>query len=372
MVKTHAGVLIAALAISGCSKIVGPQVPNNFGLHNVELSITSENLGRLNSNVFARLEVPAKLKIEGTKFDVEVRYSGQTSINQTKKSVTVEFSDDQRFRGHRSYVLSAQSGDPTGLNPIFGFYAFAQAGLVVPDIEPAVFYVNGEYRGLYFLIEPIDDDFFVLRRQRLGSLYEAKQANAHFSFANGYDVRLGFENKGERPGYFGDLEKMILVLDESTPEELPSKIEPLLDVENYLRYLAVSVLFHNSDGYINNFRLHRNNPEDKFAFVPWDLDHLMDIHPTRSTIFGANELSEKLLRVAAYRQRYRDILLELMDGELRVEVVEVKLDETAAKIAGALASDRLLGGDAIEYAARRKAEIREWYAKIRGDLAQLN
>ncbi len=364
--------ILAALTMHGCSEIIDPPEAESFGLAKIELRITSENLGTLNTNVFARLQVPADLALEGRSWNIKVRYSGQTSINHTKKSVTLEFPDTQRFRGHRFYTLSSQSGDPTGFNPIFGFYAFAQAGLDVPNVESVAFYLNGGYRGLYFLIEPIDEDFFHIREQRLGSLYEATRAKAHFSFADGYDVRMGFENQSARESYFGDLEKLITVLDESSAEELPSRIEPLLDVENYLRYLAVSVLFHNYDGYLNNFRLHKNNPEEKFFFIPWDVDHLLEPHPTRSTIFGANELSQKLLSVPAYRQRYREILLELMDDKLRVELLDEKLDEIAAKIAAALAADRLLGGNAFDTAASRKASIREWYAKIRGDLVLLD
>jgi len=365
----------AALASHGCNKIINPQEADDFGLARVEVRLTGENLGALNSNLFARLQVPANLIFEGRSWNIKVRYSGQTSINQAKKSVTFEFPDDRRFREHRFYTLSAQYGDPTGFNPIIGFYAFAQAGLDVPSVEPVTFYINDEYRGLYFLIEPIDEDFFILRGQRLGSLYEATRAKAHFSFADGYDVRMGFENRGERESYWGDLEKLITVLDESSAEELPSRIESLLDVEKYLRYLAVSVLFHNSDGYFNNYRLHKNNPEDKFVFIPWDVDHLLEPHPTRSTIFGDNELSAKLLQVPAYRQRYREILVELMDDKLRVELLDEKLDETAAKIAEAFAADRLLntsGFTAFDNANKRKASIRAWYAKIRGDLALLD
>lgn len=359
------------IALQGCSKILEPQEANSFGLKKVELKLTSEDLGTLNSNVFARLQVPGDLKLEGKRWKVKVRYSGQTSINNTKKSVTFEFPETQRYRDHRYYGLSAQFGDPTGLNPIVGFYAFAQAGLETPNVEPAAFYVNGEYWGLYFLIEPIDEDFFVVRGQRLGSFYEATRAHAYLSFSGGYDVRLGFENKGEREGYFGDLEEMIQVLDESSPEEMPARLQPVLDVENCLRYLAVSVLFHNSDGYINNFRLHKNNPEDPFQIIPWDLDHLLEIHPTRSTIFGEKKFSKNLLKARVHRQRYREILLELMDETLRVERLDEILDETAAQIAAALAQDRFRGGDAFAYAAQRKEMIRQWYAKIREDLVLL-
>jgi spore coat protein H len=292
-----------------------------------------------------------------------------------KKSYTFTVAGGDLFREHREYVLSAQNGDPTKLNSTVGFFAFRQAGLQVPDAEPAAVYVNGEYQGLYYLIEPIDVDFFKRRNQRLGSLYEGTLANAHFSFANGYDVRLGYESRGERPEFFGDLAELIRRLDASTPETLPANIEPLLDVENYLRYLAVSVLLHNWDGYFNNFRMHLDWEIGRFEFIPWDLDNLLEFSEGRSRIQGVNELSEKLLTVPAYRHRYREILLELMDEKLTIATLDSIIDATAPKIAPAFAADRFLTAPGIplsEYVTRVKQFIRDWYAQIRRDLVLLD
>lgn len=363
-----------AIFVAGCGKIVAPEEPKSFGLAKAEFTITSEYLGMLNSNVYIRLEVPARLEIDGRDRKVLVRYSGQTSIGQLKKSYTFAFADGQKFREHREYVLSAQNGDPTKLNSAIGFWAFRQAGLSAPEAEPAAVYLNGQYQGLYYLIEPIDADFLKRRGRRLGSLYEARQAEAHFSFVGGYDVRLGFESKGVRADFFGDLEHLIKTLDASTPETLPARLEPLLDVENYLRYLAVSVLLHNWDGYFNNFRLHLDPQIGKFQFIPWDVDNFLEFNNDRSRLEGANELSEKLLQVPTYRQRYRQILLELMDEKLSVARLDSLIDVTAAKIAPAYAADRLLDAPGIslsQHVANVKQFIRDWYDKIRGDMVKL-
>jgi len=372
-------ILSATTFFIGCDKIVDVQEPDSFGLTKIEFTITSEHLGILNSMVFVRREVPAAVAINGERRKVLVRYSGQNSLGQLKKSYNVEFADDKFFRGHLEYVISAQNGDPTKLHPALGFDAYRQAGLLASEAEPAAVYLNGEYQGLYYLIEPIDIDFFRLRNQRLGSLYEAFRVGndaAHFSFAGGYDVRLGFESKGEREDFYGDLEHLIRTLDASTPENLPARIEPLLDVENYLRYLAVSVLFHNWDGYFNNIRLHLDPQIGKFQVIPWDLDNLLELHPERSRLEGANELSQKLLEVKAYRQRYKQILLELMDKKLTLARFDSLTDATAAKIAAAYAQDRFLttpGSKSIyQHAAELKQFIRNWYAKIRQELVKLD
>jgi spore coat protein H len=366
-------ILCAAALVAGCGKIVAPEEPKSFGLAKAEFKITSEYLGILNSHIFVRREVPAHLEIDGRDRKVLVRYSGQTSLGQIRNSYTFAFVDGKPFREHREYVLSAQNGDPTKLNSTVGFWAFQQAGLLVPEAEPAAVYLNGQYQGLYYLIEPIDEDFLKRRGRRLGSLYEARQADAHFSFAGGYDVRLGYDCKGERPEFFGDLEHLIRMLDASTPETLPARLEPLLDVENYLRYLAVSVLFHNWDGYFNNFRLHLDPHIGKFQFIPWDVDNLLELNSARSRLEGANELSEKLLQVQAYRQRYRAILLELLDEKLPVARLDSLIDVTAMKIAPAYAADRLVaaGTPISQHVADVKQFIRNWYEKIRQDLVKL-
>ncbi|MDZ7360488.1 MAG: CotH kinase family protein [candidate division KSB1 bacterium] len=377
--KNYLCLCSAAALLIACGKIVDPADTDDFGLTKIELTITSEYLGILNSMVFARREVPGRIEVAGERRKVFVRYSGQTSLGQFKKSYTVEFTDGELFRGHKEYVISAQNGDPTKLNTTLGFWAFRQAGLMASEVEPAAVYLNGVYQGLYYFIEPVDEDFLRIRRRRLGSLYEAfngKFDGAHFSFAGGYDVRLGFESKGERKEFYGDLERLIEILDASTPENLPARIEPLLDVENYLRYLAVSVLFHNWDGYFNNFRLHLDPQIGKFQIIPWDLDNLLELHPTRSRLEGANELSEKLLQVPAYRRRYKQILLELMDEKLTAGSLDLLIDETAAKIARAYAADRVLTAPGskplVEHAATTKQFIRDWYAKIRGELIKLD
>jgi len=379
---------IAAVFIFGCGKIVEPQDTDSFGLTKIEFTITSEHLGTLNSMVYARRDVPARVEIAGESRKIFVRYSGQASLGQLKKSYTVEFADGKLFRGHREYVVSAQNGDPTKFHSALGFWAFRQAGLMASDAEPAAVYLNGEYRGLYYLIEPVDEDFLRLRQRRLGSLYEAfngQYDGAHFSFAGGYDVRLGFASKGERENFYGDLERLIQILDASTPENLPARLEPLLDVEIYLRYLAVSVLLHNWDGYFNNLRLHLDprpslidslkGSRGKFQIIPWDLDNLLEFYEGRSRLEGANELSEKLLQVPAWRQRYKQILLELMDEKLTVATLELLIDDTAAKIARAYAADRFLiarGNKPLtEHVAETKQFIRDWYAKIRGELVRL-
>jgi len=370
--------IVAAAAITGCGNIVEPEETDGFGLTKIEFTITSEHLGTLNSMVYARREVPARVAIAGESRKIFVRYSGQTSLGQLKKSYTLAFNDNKLFRGHREYVVSAQNGDPSKLLPALGFWAFRQAGLMTSDAEPVAVYLNGAYQGLYYLLEPIDEGFLRLRQRRLGSLYEAFNGQfdgAHFSFAGGYDVRLGFASKGERENFYGDLERLIQILDAATPENLPAQVEPLLDVENYLRYLAVSVLLHNWDGYFNNFRLHLDAPIGKFQFIPWDLDNLLEFYEGRSRLEGANELSEKLLKVPAYRRRYKQILLELMDEKLAVARLDARIDEIAAHIARAFAADRFLTAAGnkplIEHVAETKQFIRDWYAKIRGELVRL-
>ena len=167
----------------------------------------------------------------------------------------------------------------------------------------------------------------------------------------------------------------MVILDESTTEELPSRLEPLLDIENYLHYLAVSVLIHNSDGYFNNFRLHLDPAIGKFQFFPWDFDRLFVFDGRRSTIRGANNLSKRLLEVTEYRHRYRDILTELMNSKLTADMLDRTFDNTVNNLSSAYEADRFLSASGVsmtKHAQRIKERNRLWYDKIQADLTELD
>jgi len=328
--------LLFTLLNLSCEIISGPEVEEyEFDLPSVHIYIDSEDLGILNSNVYSNRCIPARLVYNDHEYGVHLRHHGHLSRHFLKKSYKIKFKDTDLFEDRKKVVLSSQWTDKSLLRSRLSFYLFQKAGLRTSDNRFITLFINNDYIGIYYLIEPVDEFFLLNRGMEVGNLYKSK-GHSRFTFEGGYDVRVGFKKKPIDDGNYSDLEYLINILDTVPTDKLMSQIEKVLDVENYLNYLAVSVLITNWDGFFKNFYLHNEN-FGRFKIIPWDLD-LTFRNSTRS-IYGQNNLSKRLLQVEAYRTYYKNRLRELMDSEFSDEVMFPMIDQLSNYIEEAYEND---------------------------------
>ena len=110
-------------------------------------------------------------------------------------------------------------------------------------------------------------------------------------------------------------------------ERFKKEIASYLDVDKFLRFMAVQALIANADGFFTlgyNYYLYLDPASNRFVFIPGDqelafanflmmgtADQLMDMslaHPYG----GENRLADRLLAIKDIRDAYRKILAELM------------------------------------------------------------
>jgi spore coat protein H len=114
-----------------------------------------------------------------------------------------------------------------------------------------------------------------------------------------------------------------------------SKIGSILDVENFLRYLAVNAFLGNWDSYIN---------DDKIRFLPWDEDLSLGARANQTLeisrpLRNENPLIYWLLDDPAVAARYRSILAELSTSAFSREAlfdVLTALEKATGRSAGTL------------------------------------
>lgn len=330
--------LLVLLGLS-CKIVSGPEVKEcEFDLPSVHLHIDSEDLGILNSNVYSNQYVPAGFIYDNREYSIRIRNHGHLSRHFIKKSYKIEFNDTGLFENRKNIVLSSQWTDKSFLRSRLSFYLFRKAGLMVPEDRFVTLFLNYDYKGIYYLFEPVDEFFLLNKGREIGNIYEAK-GDSKFTFRGGYDVRKGFKKEPVDDGNYSDLEYLIGVLDTVSTDELPDFIEEILDVENYLNYLAVSVLINNVDGYFKNFHLHKESG-GKFEIIPWDLD--LTFRNSSEDIYGRNNLSKRLLQVEEYRIYYRNRLQELMIAEFSEGVMFPMIDQLSNYIEEAYQNDPFL------------------------------
>ncbi len=210
---------------------------------------------------------------------------------------------------------------------------------------------------------------------------EGFQLPEGFQPPEGFDTPEGFQPPGGRgmPGMPGNqggdyLEQMELktnedkkdhsllfrlldILNNEPDATFPDKIEKVLDVDNVLRFLAVSAAIVHLDNYIamgHNYYLYENN--GKFVLIPWDLNMVFGTfnfgldrnklinfyidEPTGGS-FDERPLVKRLLSYKPYLDTYHRYLEEFLNGPFNVDRMNPRIDEIAKIVRPFVSTDEL-------------------------------
>lgn len=161
------------------------------------------------------------------------------------------------------------------------------------------------------------------------------------------------ENKSDHALLFRFLD----ILNNEPDETFPAEIEKVLDVDETLRFLAVSTLIVHLDNYIgmgHNYYLYEN--DGKFVIIPWDMNMAFGTfnagldragivnfyidEPTAGAM-ADRPLVDRLLYYPQYLDTYHGYLEELMDGPFAVKTMNSRIDELAMLIRPYVINDEL-------------------------------
>jgi hypothetical protein len=235
-----------------------------------------------------------------------------------------------------------------------------QAGY--PDYEavrPAAMYVNGEYRGFFWLHEVYNDEYF---EDHYGS-YEGS-----FEILEGGEIEKNIDEDGENEAMVNEYQTMYDKFSELdlTKEENYQELCKLVDVENYLKYYALQIYIGNEDWPHNNYKTYRYYAAENEAYRegPFDgrwryLFHDLDF----ST--GIYDRGALIDNISNYIGPSGDVRITCpLFGQLmkREDCREIFLKQTLDLLNGAFASknlNRVLG----ELNASRMNELNHTYGK---------
>ena len=258
-------------------------------VHEIRLDMHSGDWSQLQAHYLENTFYPADVTLNGyTVRNAGVRSRGTGSRDPRKPGLRItfdEYVDDQTFAGLKGLVLDNFRQDPGMMKESLSMALFARMGLAAPRVSHARVYINGDYLGLFAVIEPIDKRF--LRRtlgEDSGYLYEFEWAGAyHFEWLGGDPLRYAemFESEtreNETPAQrFSTLVQMITATTRESTSSWERTMGRYFDFERLFAYLAVENFLSDHDGLagdwgINNFYLYRFAASDRFQFLPWDKD----------------------------------------------------------------------------------------------------
>ena len=314
-----------------------------------------------------------KLEVDEEKFrKIGVRWKGNYTYmvagQGLKRPLKIDINrhqEKQRLDGLTMLNLHTNATDPTRTREAFAFGVFRDAGVPAPRTVFAElrWTVPGQYdrelAGLYTLTEQVNARF--LKRH----------------FGDGSGLLLKPENLQGGPSYFGDTwsdyaalyhpqnegtadEKLRLMefcwlVSVGTDEEFAEEIGGFLDVEAFLKFIALNALLSNMDSYLgfgHNYYLYLVPGKNHFVFIPWDLDLSLATWPAVGTPeqlvdlslqhphAGDNRLIDRLLAIPQNKDRYLALIREQLTGVFTREKLETRLAEIEKQIAEPLAREQ--------------------------------
>ncbi|MEW4562273.1 CotH kinase family protein [Bremerella sp. JC770] len=238
------------------------------------------------------VEVPATLTVDGKTYNnVGIRFRGMSSYGMVptgmKRSFNVSLDladEDQQLNGYKTFNLLNCAGDASFMSTVL-YSHIASDYIPVPKANHVRVVINGESWGVYANVQQYDKTFISEHfdpskgtrwkvsgspRGDGGLRYMGEDLE---QYKQRYDMK---SNDGAKA--WAALIKLCRTLDETPLDQLEDALEPMLDIDEALRFLALDVALVNSDGYwtrASDYYLFLDS-ENRFHLIPHDMNEAFE------------------------------------------------------------------------------------------------
>lgn len=328
-------------------------------LHTLHIAIHSRDWDRLRANYTENDYYPADLTWNGIRVqNVGVRSRGYGSRSPVKPGLKLDFtrySSRGQFLGLRSLVLDNLYTDESMIRERVSMAFLRRLGIPAPREAYAKVFVNGQYAGLYLIVEAVDEAF-VQRTlgDSSGALFEFRWLRPFHAEYPGDDLDLYrpiFEPRSRHNDSTFDLydpiRELFRAINETPAESFRDSVGALLDLDATVRLIAAEIVMVEVDGILgfagmNNFYLYRQGATRQHILIPWDKDYTL-LQWDYPLMTGANEnaLMRRVLEDAELRTLYFTRVLEAVDVATDDDWLEREIQRAYLQIRDAALTDQL-------------------------------
>lgn len=310
---------------------------------------------------------------------------GGFSISFPKQSFEIDLEVDVSLAGLAAdddWILNANYIDKTFIRHVIAYDLFRamNANNVAPQTKYVELSLNGNYNGLYVLMEKLDRSSLAIDKADPTAVIYKEPPLFHEDLItpqdadNYYQQTYPKKKKQNKTRFITDIRDFILNSDSTSFEE---KVGTIFDLDNIIDWHLLLLLTNNSDGILKNFYLYKVNAATPLRVAPWDYDHswgrdgdnelnlIKPLDLNRSTLF------RRLLKIPAYQWALKERWNELQALGLftpaslkqRIAIYRQTLDEVVGKNFEKWPVDSPIYYDKNNFAA--EMEIIERYIDLR-------
>jgi hypothetical protein len=325
-------------------------------LHEARLDLDRSAWQALRDNYLDNQYYAANLTIDGVGVaQVGIRSRGEGSRSEEKPGLKVDFNKyvaSQEYYGYKTLVIDNLTTDASMLRERLSFLVFEAMGIAAPRNAFARLTVNGEYWGLFALVEPVSKPFLKSRLgEESGNLFDYEWREYYNLAWLGHDPGLYVpapfqpQTNEDKPDVATGLVAFVQAINEVPDAGFASAIASWLDVDRFLTHVAIENAIVEGDGIvgdqgINNFYLYEYGAKNRFVFIPWDKDNTFrsGSWPLYRNL-EKNVLTRRLTADAAKRKVYTDAVVRAVTSYVNPRWLTPQLETAFSQIRAAALAD---------------------------------
>jgi spore coat protein H len=269
----------------------GKKIENSISLYTSNSSY--ESIKATTGNKIHGIKT-GKLLINGdTLYPKEIKTRGQSTLYYRRKSFSFDLKSKALFRhGERTEPLKkffaiSLSMDRNYCNNRLAFEMMETADLFTLFYTFCELRINGQSEGIYMVIERPDD-------------WAIKKKDSPLLIRRGYNHNIDKTvtdktiERSDTKKYCTYYNLIYKCLYKYKGEELYKTLSKWLDINFYMKWLALNFLVRNGD-YTDEVYFYFNPGINKFSIIPWDYDDLFLSAPHEGNIANKKILTDKLI-----------------------------------------------------------------------------
>lgn len=343
------------------SQKAGDNLFNSSSVHYINISFSQPDYWKqLTGNYEATLNkdtniyIPARIFIDSISLDsIGVRLKGNSTYEHKgrKKPVKLSFDEfipNQAFDKLKQLNLHNGYFDPTMIREKLMLDFLNKKGIPSPRCTYAEVYFNGDYIGLYKIVEEVDKKFLKTHfGNNDGNLFKGDpsgtlewKGGAQWDYYSDYDLKTN-----EKENDWDDLVHFIDVLNNSALADFKRNTDAVFNASPFIRAWAANNLFVNLDSYFflpHNYYLYHNEKTDRFEWITWDVSVSFGVFPlftekrveTLDILYlpvqrHKHPLTYNMLETEDYRKEYLNAVCEFLYNDFTEENLFPEIDSLA-------------------------------------------
>ncbi|MBJ6764412.1 CotH kinase family protein [Myxococcaceae bacterium JPH2] len=247
---------------------------------------------------------PGHFLARGVDYTVGLRLRGEYAREHPKLSWKVKLPDGSKLDGAKKFNFMAEWLDAGNLSDVFSYEMMTAGGAQAPRARYVMLNVNGKLEGLFTQVEQVDKAF--LRSHHIdedANIYRCGARDCEMTLAPiaHYQDPWSKETNEDQP--WDDLHAFLDKLAHTPEHEFEAFARDHLDLDAYLRYLAVGIVIgiHGIDD-SGSFLIH-DRVKDRWTYAPWDLNNSVLLYWRTERVGASPETTRAIPAYTAYDSR---------------------------------------------------------------------